>query len=175
MTSDLEAKADVRHPALWGIYLNDHLAAMTAGLELAYRAFRAERDPGLRAILADAAADMEDQRTALLRVMDRTGVPVRRYKVFLARAAERVGRFKPNGHLRQRSPLSGLVEAEGLRAAVEMNFACWRTIRDVSTHDPRLDGEQVDLVLGRAEHQVCALEQYRIRTAADVFGARSGA
>jgi len=56
-------------------------------------------------------------------------VPARRYKVLGGWAAEKVARFKPNGRLLQRSPLSSVVDLESLLLGIEGKRACWRVLR----------------------------------------------
>ena len=102
-----------------GIYLNDHLAGATAGLELARRVAGARQVPATGPELQRFAEEVAEDRDALLRIMGTLGVPVRSYKVWAAWAGEKAGRLKPNGHLTTRSPLSNLEELEILRLGVE--------------------------------------------------------
>src|SRR4051794_12427883 len=97
------------------IYLNDHYAGSTAGAELAKRAAKnnrgnAEFGPPLDAL----AREIDEDRDALKRIMDRLDVSEDRIKATLFWVGEKVGRLKPNGELLQFSPLSRLVEIEGL-------------------------------------------------------------
>jgi hypothetical protein len=87
------AKAGIRQaePALLGIYLNDHLAGATGGVELARR-MAGSHDDG-RGTLQHLAAEVAQDRAALLGVMGVLGIPVRGYKVWagwigVGRAAE---------------------------------------------------------------------------------------
>lgn len=147
---------------LLGVYLNDHLAGATAGVELARRTAAAAA-PGsaaavtLKALAAEAAAD----RDALVRIMAALGVPRRSYKVLAAWAGEKLGRLKLNGRLLARSPLSGLLEAEVLRLAVEGKAAGWRTLRLLAERDGRLDAGRLDELIARAARQSAALEEIR--------------
>jgi hypothetical protein len=101
-------------------------------------------------------------------------VPVRRYKTVAAWAAERVGRFKPNGRLLSRSPLSRVIELEAMRLGVEGKAAAWRTLRVRAEHDPRLDTARLDGLVVRAREQIDELERLRVRAAADAFGGEVG-
>jgi len=155
---------------LLGIYLNDHLAGATGGAALARRLADAERNRPGGEVLARLAAEVEEDRAALLQVMAALDVPVRRYKVVAAWVAERVGRVKPNGHLVSRSPLSRVVELEGMRLGVEGKAACWRTLRVRADRDQRLDAARLDALLTRAATQIDELERLRGRAAAEAFG-----
>ena len=67
--------------SMLGIYLNDHLAGATAGTELAHRTARSHRDGKNGATLRRLAAEIAQDRAALLDIMIALGVKVRRYKV----------------------------------------------------------------------------------------------
>jgi hypothetical protein len=82
------------------IYLNDRLAGATAGTARVRCLLRSCGGTPL----ADASAPVAaEDRTSLLHIMRRLDVPVRRYKVYAGRAAERMGRLKSNGSLVRRS------------------------------------------------------------------------
>jgi hypothetical protein len=166
--------SDRAQPALLGIYLNDHLAGATAGVELVHRAAGTCRGFATGGALEILARDITDDRAALVQIMRGLGVPVRHYKIYAAWLGEKVGRLKLNGHLRGRSPLSTLVELEALRLGVHGKAAGWRTLRSLADGDPRLDRQRLDQLLHRARQQSQMLEELRIRTAAEIFGAAPG-
>ena len=74
-----------------GIYLNDHLAGATAGVELARRVAGAEQVPAAVPELRQFADEVAEDRAALRRIMGTLGVPVRGYKVWAAWAGEKAG------------------------------------------------------------------------------------
>ena len=104
---------------LLGIYLNDHLAGATGGVGLARR-MAAAADPGSESarVLSTVAAEIAQDRVALITIMGTLGIPVRGYKVFAGWAGEKAGRVKLNGHLLTRSSLSELEETELLPVAL---------------------------------------------------------
>jgi len=157
-----------------GIYLNDHLAGATAGLELARRIAGAGQLPADAGTLQRLAADIAQDRSALIDMMRALGVPVRSYKVFAGWAGEKAGRLKPNGRLRTRSPLSNLLELEMMRLGVQGKEAAWRTLRAQAGTDPRLDAGRLEELIARAAAQADILEDLRVRAAALVL-AESGA
>jgi hypothetical protein len=157
-------------PALLGIYLNDHLAGATFGVELAQRVVSAHRDSENSVTLERLAAEIAEDRTALLDMMAALNVPPQQYKVFLGWLAEKVGRLKPNGHLLERSPLSSLEELEVMRLGVEGKEACWRTLRVLADHDDRLDTGRLGELLVRARRQADTLEELRVRATAELVG-----
>ncbi|MGH7734344.1 MAG: hypothetical protein ACREOE_11755 [Gemmatimonadales bacterium] len=154
-----------------GIYLNDHLAGATAGLELARRVAGAGQVPAPPAELRQLAEEVAEDRDALLRMMGALGIPVRGYKVWAAWAGEKAGRLKPNGRLTTRSPLSNLVELELMRLGVEGKAAGWRTLRTLADRDSRLDAGRLDELISRARRQADFLEESRIKAAQQVIDA----
>ena len=167
------AAANIRRSAQdpLGIYLNDHLAGATAGLELARRVAGAGQVPAPPAELRQFAQEVAEDRDTLLRIMGTLGLPVRSYKVWAAWAGEKAGRLKPNGHLTTRSPLSNLEELELLRLGVEGKAAGWRTLRALADRDGRLEAGQLDELISRARRQADFLEESRIRAAEQVIDA----
>ncbi|MFZ0758171.1 MAG: hypothetical protein WAN00_30750 [Trebonia sp.] len=155
---------------LLGVYLNDHLAGATAGLQLARRA-AGSAEPGSESatVRKRLVSEIAQDRSALIKIMTTLGIKIRGYKMFAAWAGEKAGRLKLNGHLLTRSPLSDLEETEMLRLGVEGKAAGWRTLRAVAEHDSRLDTGQLDEFLARAARQSDELESLRVRIAAQVL------
>jgi hypothetical protein len=160
---------------LLGVYLNDHLAGSTTGMNLARR-MAASAKPGTEraTVLNSLVTEITEDRSALLKIMASLGIPVRGYKVFAAWAGERAGRLKLNGRLLTRSPLSDLEEAEILRLGVEGKAAGWRTLRKLAERDSRLDAGRLDELLARADDQSRRLEALRTSTAERVFVSDAG-
>ncbi len=146
---------------LLGIYLNDHLAGMTAGTELARRVSRTH--PELR-VLAD---DLEADRKELLDFMREVGVESRPHKAAIGWLSEKAGRLKLNGRVLSRSPLSDVLELEGLRVGVEAKSAMWRTLRKLQSFD---EG-RLERLAHRAEGQAELVDQYRVRLVPQAFNA----
>jgi hypothetical protein len=167
------AAANIRRSAQdpLGIYLNDHLAGATAGLELARRIAGTGQVPAPPAQLRQFTQEVAEDRDTLLRIMGTLGLPVRSYKVWAAWAGEKAGRLKFNGHLTTRSPLSNLEELELLRLGVEGKAAGWRTLRALADRDSRLEASQLDELISRARRQADFLEESRIRAAGQVIDA----
>jgi hypothetical protein len=154
---------------LLGIYLNDHLAGATGGLELMRRAAASHRGRAAPAELASLVEELRADRAALRDMMAALGIKARRYKVGAAWAAEKVGRLKFNGGLVRRSALSDLLELELLRLGVEGKAAGWLTLRALAERDDRLDAGRLDELIARAGRQSRLLEDLRTRTAGELF------
>jgi hypothetical protein len=152
-------------PALLGIYLNDHLAGATGGLELFRRASASHRGSDAGPVLERLQQEVADDREALRRLMAALGIPVRQYKVVAGWLAEKAGRAKPNGRLLSRSPLSSVVELEGLRLGVLGKAGLWRLLRALADGEPRLAADDLDRLTDRAERQAAELEELRLAAA----------
>jgi len=101
--------------------------------------------------------------------MGTLGLPEHRYKALGGWVLEKVARFKPNGRLFSRSPLSDLIELEGLLLGVQGKAAGFRTLRRLADTDTRLHASNLDELIARAERQADTLEKLRIHTAARVL------
>ncbi len=124
-------------PDVLGIYLNDHLAGATGGVELARRVAGSSAAEVPRAAMEQLVTELQQDRSALLEFMRALGVPVRGYKVAAGWLGEKAGRLKLNGRLATRSPLSSLEELELLRLGAVGKAAGWRTLRTLAQTDRR--------------------------------------
>lgn len=158
-------------PDLLRVHLNDQLALATGAAALARRAAASAGDAPLRAGLREAADGADRDRAALAALMGRLGVTRTLYKESFALLAERVGRLKPNGRLRRRSPLSTAVELEGLLMLGAGTAACWRALQQLASGTPALDAGEF---AGLAEHAEQRLDTLRRLHAAAVVSALTG-
>ena len=154
---------------LLGIYLNDHVAGATSGLELARRLARNHRGTRFGHDLARIADEVAEDRAGLLALIEALGLPVRRHKAVAGWLAERAGRLKPSGRMVRRSPLSSLLELEAMRVGVEGKAAGWRVLRLIAERDPRLDSARLDALIARAVEQRRLLEGMRLEAAGALF------
>ena len=141
---------------LLDIYLNDHFAGSTVGIELLRRLASAHRGTPDGSVLAHLEAEVNADRDALREIMRELGVQERRYKLVAAWAAEKAGRLKTNGYLVRRSPLSSVVELEAMMLGVRGKAALWRILLERAADDARLDAAE--------------LEQLRVKRAVIAFG-----
>lgn len=161
--------SEAESAGLLAIYLNDHYAGATGGLELFRRAAKSPPNSEDGAALADLAQQVEEDRDALARIMADLGVPTSQSKAAMGWLAEKAGRLKPNGHILSRSPLSDLLEAESMLLGVLVKAACWRTLRILAESDERLSADRLDTLLERAEQQSDTLEELRSAAASRTF------
>jgi hypothetical protein len=144
------------------IYLNDHLAGATLGLELIRRASK-EHQGELGEFLHELRNQIEQDYGALLDVMAAVGVKRSRIKPAVAWAVEKVGRLKLNGQLIARSPLTPLVELEGTATGIAGKLRLWQALREV-VEDEALRA-RLDELAARAERQLADLEPRRLAAA----------
>ena len=142
-------------------YLNDHLLGSTVGTELARRAARENQGSELGEFLTGLAREIEDDRETLLALMAELGVKPDRLKVAAGWTGEKLGRLKPNAQLRGYSPLSPLVELEGLLIGIQGKLAMWRALAEVAV-DLGVDRARFEELSARAESQQADVERHRL-------------
>ena len=153
------------------IYLNDHLAAAAAGVALARRTLRNNREGELGRFLAALVGEIEADRVpASSRSWTPSVRPVIPSRQGAAKLAERLGRLKLNGRVRGYSDLSRLLELEGLTVGVDAKRALWRSLRQTGRTFP----VDLDELVARAERQRDGLEEHRLAAARRAFGATRG-
>jgi hypothetical protein len=150
------------------IYLNDHLAGATAGVELVRRAASENSGSEFGTVLRELSAEIQHDREELIAIITELGYPVDRAKVALGWTAEKVGRLKPNGRLRGYSPLGLLLELEGLLAGIHAKQALWHALLRTG----KADTKRLETLLARAEEQAGTVERMHHQAAELAIGAR---
>lgn len=153
---------------LLSIYLNDHLAGATAGTELARRAAGANRGSSLGETVRDLAKEIAEDRESLMRAMSELGIGRDPFKVAAGWTAEKFGRLKLNGQLTGYSPLSRVIELEGLHLGVTGKLELWRTLK--TTLPGGLQRVDLDELIRRAESQRRRLAPHRKAAVEEAFG-----
>src|SRR3954469_23847154 len=153
------------------IYLNDHLTSATGAVELVKRIAKQYEGDELGRLGAALRPELEEDREALLGVMGTLGAGVDRAKVAAGWAAEKAGRLKLNGHVRGSSPLSPLVELEGLLLTIESNRRLWEALEAVPEVAERAGPQRLHELRERAERQLEHAEERRRAVLATALGA----
>ena len=156
---------------LLSIYLNDHWGGAMAGVELARRATGNNQGNGYGDALGELCAEIEEDRAELRRLMARLGVRPSRARQAGAVLGERLGRLKLNGRLVGYSPLSRLIEIEGLVMGVTGKLELWRSLRASADSDPRLREIDFKGLIRRAEGQRRRLEELHDQAAREALAA----
>jgi len=157
---------------LLAIYLNDHLTGASAGLDLARRAQGSNPGTPLGHFLAGLAVEIESDKQELERIMERLDVGRDRVKLAAGWAAEKAGRLKLNGRLTSYSPLSRLLELEGLLLGVAGKRAAWLALLELAPGEPRLDEAQLRWLVSRADTQLGELHEHHTDAAGEALAER---
>ena len=152
------------------IYLNDHLAGSTVGLELARRALGENRGTEFETVLNELAGEIAEDRDELGSILDLLAIPRDRFKVAAGWIGEKLGRVKLNGQRTGYSPLSRLLELEGLSAGVRAKRDLWRALREIAPGEPRLDQDRLERLIARADSQLERLATVQARAAVLAIG-----
>jgi hypothetical protein len=156
---------------LLGIYLNDHLAGATVGMELSRRAQGSNKGSAYGDVLERIAKEIEEDREVLQDLMSRLEIRRDHAKVAVGWVGEKFGRLKPNGRLLSYSPLSRLVELEALALGIAGKVSLWEALKEVAAEDSRLDAQELGRLADRAERQRKEVWQLRQRAAREAFTA----
>ena len=142
-------------------YMQDHHAGAAAGLEAFRRVAENHNDPEIRRAVSRIGDETEQDLRDLEELMTMVGTSPSKLKDLPAMAAEKLGRLKPNQRVVERSPLTDLVELEGLTIAVRGKELGFKALLDIS--DPRMPREMLEKLVGRAEEHGRELERLRLR------------
>ena len=149
-------------------YLQDHHAGATVGLELARRTAGANEDnPQFGPELARIAEEIAEDRETLEQIMERLEVKPNKLKDAGGWTMEKLGRLKPNNRLVGYSPLSRVIELEGLVIGVTGKQALWEAVQTAVGES--LDGISLTTMSERAADQRSRLEGLRRSAAAEAF------
>jgi hypothetical protein len=149
-------------------YLQDHHAGATVGLELARRTAGANEDnPQFGPELARIAEEIAEDREMLEQIMERLEVKPNKLKDAGGWTMEKLGRLKTNNRLVGYSPLSRVIELEGLVIGVTGKQALWEAAQTAVGES--LDGISFTTLSERAADQRSRLEELRRSAAAEAF------
>jgi hypothetical protein len=151
------------------IYLQDHHAGSTTGLELARRIRGSNKGNEYGKVMAKLVDEIAADRKALESVMDELGFGADRVKDLGAWALEKAGRLKLNGQITGYSPLSRVVELEGLVTGITGKISLWTALLQIAAEEPRLDAARLERLRERGESQRATVEELRERAAREAF------
>jgi hypothetical protein len=152
------------------IYLNDHLTGATIGVELAKRVRGENEGTELGVFVEELRSELVEDRDALLSLMRNLGIAPSRRNIAAGWTAEKLGRLKLNGEVTRYSPLSRLVELEGLATGIQAMLAMWLVLQEIRDRDERLGGAPLEELAARARSQRERLEPHRLAAARTALG-----
>ena len=139
-------------------YLQDHYAAATAGVSLARRIASQNTANPVGQKVSELAEEIEDEATVLRNILRALDISPSLVKGASARVAEKLGRLKLNNEVVRYSPLSRVLELEGLQSGVRAKQCLWRALLLACDHHPELQNfplaelrDQADIQLERLQ------------------------
>ena len=157
-------------PKYLSIYLNDHLAVLAGSQELATRSMESNGGTALGEFLQEVVESLDEDRAALEALMDERDVTQNWAKSGGAWLAERVGRLKLNGEITGYSPLSRLVETEGVELALHAKRSFWDTLSQVGISDA--GGRPTSELANRTNEQIVKMKTFRLAAAQEALGSQ---
>ena len=151
------------------IYLRDHLAGATFGLELVRRCRRNNDGTELAEPLAKLTEEIAADRRTLQAIMRDLGADESRTKVAAGWTLEKVRRLKPNGRLFEYTPLARVLELESLAIGIAGKRAMWRALEDIASWEERLARHDLPTLVERADDQLSTVEGLRLGAARTAF------
>ncbi|MGN6254812.1 MAG: hypothetical protein ACTHO8_07510 [Solirubrobacterales bacterium] len=152
------------------IYLNDHFAGSTGGVELARRLRSSNQDDAEFGLpLSQLCVEIEEGQATLARLMDRLEIGRDRTKPLFARLTERLGRLKLNGQLTGYSPLSRVLELEILSGLIGGKIQLWNALEQ--RFGENLDGFDFHALADRADSQGQRIEELHLKASQRAFSA----
>lgn len=151
------------------VYLNDHLAASAAALDLVEKIREHNEGTPLESFLARLGPEVEADKKELERVMALLGVPASSVKQLAGKVVERLSRLRLNDRITGGPAVTRLMELETLSLGIEGKLALWRSLQHVTAARPELAGFDLETLAGRAVEQRDGLEPFRLESAAKAF------
>jgi len=151
------------------IYLQDHHAGSTTGIELARRIHGSNKENEYGETMARIVDEIAADKKSLESIMDDLGFGSDTIKDLGAWALEKVGRLKMNGQVTGYSPLSRVVELESLVTGITGKISLWSALLQIAPDEPRLDVARLERLRERGESQRTTVEELRERAAREAF------
>jgi len=144
------------------VYLNDHLAGGTAGVNLAQMAAEEHRSDEHGAFFGEIASEIRKDHDTLESIMAALGTDESATKVAAAEIGSKMMAPKFKGTEDQ---LNAFVTLETLSIGVEGKHCLWTALRTVSDDLPELADYDVDELIERARDQRSRIEAKRLELA----------
>ncbi len=151
------------------IYLNDHRTGATGAKAVVERMIASNEGTSLGETLVGIRRELDEDANALATVMAHLGAVPNPAKNLAALVGERLGRLKMNGRMRGYSPLSRVLEIEGLMAAIDMKRRLWESLQVIAGAD-ELAGIDLVRFIRRADDQRERLRTHHEEAVSTAFG-----
>ena len=154
------------------VYLNDHLAGSTGGVEVAQRAADDFSGSELGEFFANLLTEIQEDKAALEDLMKQVGTQPNPLKQAGAWVMEKVSRLKLSSL--KGGDLEALLTIETLQLGIQGKQALWLSLREVRDSIPELGSTDLDRLISRAEDQINRLETERLKAAKSALVESSG-
>jgi hypothetical protein len=148
-------------------YLNDHLAGSAAALDLLQRMRAANEGNEVGKTVAELHEAVKQDRAALETIMQTLDVGVSSLRQAGGQVVEKVSRVKFDEWVTRDRDLSLLLETEALALGIEGKMAGWCALKELPAN--RLNGVDLDGLIGRAQQQRATVEKLRRDAARAAF------
>jgi hypothetical protein len=156
------------------VYLNDHLAGATAGVDLAKQA--AERHDGeLGEFFAQLADEIGADHNTLTTLMDQMDAHASGAKEVLAKAGSVVSETKFSGESMDDPEFGTFLTLETLAIGVEGKLCMWKALKVVEDEYAELQSTDIDTLVERAQSQRDKLEGKRLEVASTALSSKVSA
>ena len=146
------------------VYLNDHLAGATAGVELVKTAAE-NHDGELGEFFAQLADEISADHNTLTSLMDQMDAHASGAKEVLAKAGSVVSEAKFSGESTDDPEFGTFLTLETLSIGVEGKLCMWKALKVVEGECPALEAANIDTLIERAQSQRDKLESKRLEVA----------
>jgi hypothetical protein len=150
------------------VYLNDHLAGATAGVELVKTAAE-NHDGELGEFFAQLADEITSDYNTLTSLMDQMDAHASGAKEVLAKAGSVVSETKFSGESTDDPTFGTFLTLETLSIGVEGKLCMWKALKVVQDDHPELKSADIDTFIERAQSQRGKLESKRLEIAASAL------
>jgi hypothetical protein len=155
--------------AMLEVYLNDHLAGATAGVDLAERIRAANEGTPLADFLAGLGPDIAADKASLEGIMQRLGISASQVKQLAGKVLEKLSRARLSDRITGGASVTRLMELETLSLGIEGKLSLWRSLQQVAGTRPGLDKVELVTLADRAVAQRAGVEPHRLAAGAEAF------
>lgn len=152
-------------------YLNDHLGASVAGIELAQRCLSNNRGSELGGFLEHFLLVFQEEQLRIRKLLKRLNASESSVKKLGGWMLEKVGRLKLNNALFRYSDLSRLIELETLVAGLQAQSSMWRILEKYRSGDARFQGIDFSLAREQSEQMLEKMKEHHSLAAQQAFAA----
>lgn len=167
------AKDEDDRRVLRRIYLNDHRTGATGAKAVVDRMIASNEGTPLGETLSVIRRELDEDAKALETAMRHLGAIPNPAKNLGALIGERIGRLKMNGRFRGYSPLSRVLEIEGLMAGIDMKRRLWESLQVIAGAD-EMGGIDLVRYMHRADSQRERLLAHHEEAVSIAFGQVEG-